>query len=42
MSKVLFITEKPSVATEFAKALKINGIKRMVILNLKMQLSLGA
>ncbi|MCB2341671.1 DNA topoisomerase [Clostridium estertheticum] len=27
MSKALFITEKPSVAAEFAKALKINGRK---------------
>ncbi|MGH4051106.1 MAG: DNA topoisomerase [Clostridium sp.] len=27
MSKALFITEKPSVAAEFAKALKINGKK---------------
>ncbi|MCB2289686.1 type IA DNA topoisomerase [Clostridium sp. CS001] len=28
MSKALFITEKPSVAAEFAKALKINGRKQ--------------
>ena len=28
MGKVLYITEKPSVAMEFAKALKINGQKR--------------
>ena len=27
ISKALFITEKPSVAAEFAKALKINGRK---------------
>ena len=28
ISKALFITEKPSVAAEFAKALKINGKKQ--------------
>ena len=28
MSKALYIAEKPSVAQEFAKALKINGQRR--------------
>ena len=31
MGKKLLITEKPSVAMEFAKALKINTIEKMAI-----------
>ena len=35
MAKALYIAEKPSVAQEFAKALKINGQRRMAIWNRK-------